>query len=394
MIRRLEKRLREKLSQMVGLAYAACTTRADALWLHGQERHTGEPISMFYLGTGDSLERLVDKLYSEYQVQRREQGVRIGSAPRYLRAARDSVDLCYAELPWPYSRLYARRGFLHLPGWIAQKIALPDSWEGVLRQFRKNTKTTDLRKIRKYKLEFKLSRDDNDLRAFYEHMYVPYAQQRFKNTAVVDTLDDVRDTTARRGVLLQVLNEQRVVAGVVLYRWREEMHFLWFGILTELDEGLMDAAQSAIYLFSIQHAYDEGCVELNLSFTMPLLGDGIYRYKRKWGAAVHDAWCFGDVVASPVTFGPAVRSFMANQPMIVRENGRLIGKIFLNDPVDIDTLVKLAEGYASPGLHALKFFCMHPPAASIEDPGTMAGLPVLLIDLSKSADPAYDFCRL
>lgn len=392
-IRALEEKLRESLAHAVGLSFATFETDASAVWLRGREKHTGENVSAFYFGSGRSLDHLVDKLYDSHEVSRRRDGLRIWSAPRYLREARASVDICFADLPWPYSRLCARRGFLHIPGWIVQKIPLTDSWDGVVAQFRKNTKTTDLRKVRKYQLRFTLSRAPADLDYFYERLYAPYAQHRFKHLAIIDDHDNVCGLGNRR-VLLQVVHDRRVVAGVVLHRWRRTMHFLWFGILLDVEQGVADAALSAIYLFSIQHAYNEGCVELNLSFTIPLLNDGVYRYKRKWGARVHDAWRLGDIVASPVSFGPAIRSFFANQPMIMRDEGRLTGKILLDQPADQEALAKLAEGYASPGLNALKFFCLDARTTAAARECIDVGMPVSCCDLSGSNDPAADFCRL
>lgn len=393
--RALEEKLREKAARSVGLCYAACQTEADAIWLQGREKHTGEQVKALYFGSGRSFAHLVDKLYSNHTIERRIDNLRIWSASRYFREAQGSVDICFADLPWPYSQLYGRGESLHIPGWIIQKIMIPDTWDAVVKQFRKNTRSTDLRKVRKYKLEYKISRDKAEIDHFYDTMYEPYAKQRFGDLSVIDDREEIAASGAyRQGGLLQVVHEGRVVAGVVLYQWRRIMHFLWFGVAADLESGLADAALSGIYLFSIQHAYNQGCTEMNLSFTIPLLNDGVFRYKRKWGAGVHNAWKLGEIVARPFTFGPAIRSFFGNQPMIVREGDRLIGKVLVPEAAATpENIAKLIDGYASAGLHALQFFSTQPltipGAPTDEDPH----IPTTFVDLSASSNPALDFCK-
>ena len=361
-------------------ADAARDRHADAIWISGREKHSGEPLSVFYFGSGRSFDHLMDKLYAGYATYERcDEDRPMWSARRAL-AAPGPVDLVIGDLPWPYYHLVSSTRYVHIPGWIVQKLSLPATWEDVVGRFRKNTRSTDLRKIRKNKLEFRVTRDREAIERFYDSMYLPYTERRFAGLAVIDDREEIVGLGVTGG-LLQVMQGERVLAAVVLTKWKQSMHFLWFGLPDGLDESLADGALSGLYYFTIQHAHAQGCNEVNFSYTIPLLNDGIYRYKRKWGAGVH-AWPFGRMLVRPLNFGPAVESFFVHQPLVAHGRGGLVGKVMVADgALTVEGAGEIRERYLSDGLQTLQIYSARP--LSSQDAA---------IDLSRSSDAVAAFC--
>ena len=382
----------EHLYRLSAFADAAREWRGDAIWLTGAEKHTGAPLSAFYFGSGRSFEHLLDKLYASYSVSRSEENHPMWRAARWLKSPRTPVDLVFADLPWPYYHLLAGSQFVHVPGWLVQKIPLPGTWQEVVGNFRKNTRSTDLRKIRKFGLTFRLTTEQAEVERFHDAMYLPYVEGRFGNLAIIDSRDEIVGVGTSGG-LLQVLQQDRVVGAVVLFRSRKTLHFLWFGLPQGPDAALLDAALSGLYYFTIQHAYALGCDEVNLSYTAPLLNDGIYRYKRKWGAVAHNDWPFGEILVRPLNLRGPVESFLVNQPLVVVERDGLVGKVLLaHAGVSPNDVTDIIERYASQGIRCIKIFSTRPLGPDVQQHDYGEPASVQLFDLTNSTDPAADFC--
>lgn len=151
-----------------------------------------------------------------------------------------------------------------------------------------------------------------------------------------------------------------------------------------------------MYYYTILHGYETGCEEVDFLGTRPVLNDGLFRYKRKWGTRVEDSPIpRGDILIRPLCFDDGVRSIFRENPFVVRDGAGLVGKILLDDGVaGRDDLESLLARFNTPGLRGLKVFSTGGFEA---DASRWANAPEILLslfDLSASPDPAGDFCRL
>ena len=241
-------------------------------------------------------------------------------------------------------------------------------------------------------MSYRLTTAADELAEFYDKMYLPYAERRFGSLSVVDSRDEVI-RVARRGTLLQVLHENRVVSAAVLVGHKRTIHFFWLGLPDGLDPRLLDAALSGLYFYTIRYAHAQGYRDLDLSYTAPLLNDGVYRYKRKWGAAVHDEWTIDELLLRPLNLAPGVASFFVHQPAMTRERGGLAAKVLLSDEdVSPGAITDLVEHYASAGMQSLKICSLRPFGSEVRGRSYGDGVPVELIELAHAADPAAAFC--
>ena len=381
------------------LGQAALEREGDAIWLTGKEKHTGEPLSVFYYGRLMAYDYLVQRLYAEHAITRIEEDVSIRAGMRLLEHETAS-DLVIGDLSWPYYRGLPRTRFLLVPPVIAHTISLPESWAHVEARFRERKTTRDeVRKIDKHGLSYRTGNDSAAIERFYETMYVPYATQRHGSLLDVDSLQDVM-AAANAGTLLEVMQRERVLAAGVLHRVGKTMRFLWLGIVDGLDPGLQGAASAALYCFAIQFAIAERCTKLNLMYSPADLNNGIHRYKRKLGARISGERVAGRLAVTVANLTPATIAVFSHMPLAVAgTGGRLNGRIMVAaDGLSPEDVRRVGAYYACDGLERLTIFSTKPLSDEVmrtDYAALDAQLPPLeLRDLTKSSGPAADFCRV
>jgi hypothetical protein len=384
-------RIQEKATE---LASSAARHQAKAVLLVGTEKHTRQPVTTGYFGSGENLRYVSELLYDDVELAEEKPGLKSWQASGWLRRHAERADLLVADLPWPYQKALRRARFIEVPTWVQQKLPLAGSWDGVLARFRKNTKSTDLRKIRKYQLDYRTTSEPSEVERFYDWMYLPYIQRRFGDLADIEPRGRIV-YCGSTGTLLQVVRDHQVVAAVVLLEWEKCLNFLWVGVPEGLSAEMSEGAFSALYYYSIRYGHERGCHEIDLSGTRPLLNDGVFRYKRKWGASVHDGWSRDALSLRPQRFTPGVCSFLANHPWIVRQGDGLSGKVvFQQGALSVEAVDRCVETYSCAGLVSLQLFSFD----GVDDQARRwvadhPDHPVKLIDLSQTADPVQAFCR-
>jgi len=113
--------------QLARVKVAASEYRGDALWITGKEKHSGEPLSVFYYGTLLTYDYLVASFYSEHSIVRERESVSVRVGSRLLRTESGS-DLVIGDIAWPYHVGMPKNGFLRVPPEISHNSALPAEW--------------------------------------------------------------------------------------------------------------------------------------------------------------------------------------------------------------------------------------------------------------------------
>lgn len=374
---------------------AAAEYRGDAVWITGKEKHSGAPLSTFYYGTLLCYDYLVDAFYAEHTIVKQREAVSVRAGSRLLRSESAS-DIVVGDLAWPYYLGIAPKGFLRVPPQLSHRIALPTDWPTVEQRLSARKTTRDeLRKIEKFGLAFRITRDAAAIDRFYDTMYLPYARRR--HAALVDVEPrDVISRTGARGGLIEVLHGGAPIGGGILHRVDHVLRFMWLGIVDGLEPALQGAVGAALYCFSMRHAIEAGCTELNLMYAPANLNNGIHRYKRKLGARIGNDWPYGQLLMKITNLGPSVVSVFANAPFAaIGEHGALHARILLaQDAVSADDIRKLGAYYACEGLERIKIFSLRPFGAPVltADYASPDCPPIELHDLARSTNPAADFC--
>ena len=228
-----------------------------------------------------------------------------------------------------------------------------------MKNFRKDAKRSDLKKIRKHGFTFRLSSSEEDFAVFYDTMYRPYITGRFRDAALIVPRAEFLHQ-CRMGKLLQVSLAGRIVSTALLQKVFGNLAFVWVGIADWNQETMRKGAFSALYFFTIQHGFEQGCRVIDFGPTRPLLNDGVFRFKRKWGTFVKERKSpEAGILLKPLRFTPQTTSFLMNNPFICSEKRGLSGKILLGEGLagkeDLENILKY---YHIHGLSQLKVFSL------------------------------------
>lgn len=142
--------------------------------------------------------------------------------------------------------------------------------------------------------------------------------------------------------------------------------------------------------FTIEHAYELGCQVIDFGPSRPLLDDGVFRYKRKWGTRVQGAkFPAGNILLRPLRSSLALRSIMTNNFWITRDRGRFVGQLMVQgQSMGTETLKNIAKNCGL-GINSLELKSLSGFDAAIHEAAEdMPG--IRLIDLSGSDEPALD----
>ena len=369
---------------------SAAERHARALVYAGIEKHSGKPLRVFYFGSGNHLAWVRDSAFASCTLESERSRIPVWHAQREIERAASGVDLVVADLPWPWQRQLRARGFIEAPAWVNQRLALPGQWKDVFPRLRRSARGEDLRAIRKNGLTYRLVRDENAIRRFYEDMYVPHLTRRFGEAAYIEPEWKIR-YCVEQGTLMEILRGEEVVAAQVLWGSRSSLHFLWAGAAGREFGNETRGIFPALYYYGIVHAFENGYDEADYCGSRPVLADGIFQMKRRWGASVFDGWSRDTLfIRARSLSGPALE-FLVQNPLIERKGGQLAGKVLVSGAAGPEDVERVRQVYLSDGIREIAIHSLAAPLpAALEAASAAPG--VKIVDLSREPDPAAAYC--
>jgi hypothetical protein len=371
---------------------SAAGRHAIGLVLAGAEKHSGLPLRSLYFGSGNHLAYVRGLLYRECHVESEARNLRVWHSRRWIGQRERDVDIVVADLPWPWHRLMRGRGMIEVPAWVNQRMTLPGYWREVFPKLRRSARGEDMRSIRKHQLEYRLVRDEQAIRRFYEEMYVPHLRRRFGEAAYIEPEWKIR-YCVENGTLMEIRREDRLVAAQVLWGNRGSLHFLWAGTTGDEFSAQTRGTFPALYYFGILHAFEQGYDEVDYCGSRPLLTDGIVQLKRRWGASIYDGWSRDTLFFGPRHFEGAIFKFLEGTPLLARSGSGLVGKVFCGaEAVNAEQVARAEQLYSSEGIREIRLYSLIKPSAeALAAAHQVSG--VEIVDLSPEPDPVSAYCR-
>jgi hypothetical protein len=369
---------------------SAVERHAGALVYAGIEKHSGKPLRVFYFGSVNHLAWVRDSAFASCTLESERLRIPVWHAQREIALAAAGVDVVVADLPWPWQRQLRGRGFIEVPAWVNQRLALPEQWRDVFPRLRRSARGEDLRAIRKNGLTYRLVRNENAIRRFYEEMYVPHLTRRFGEAAYIEPEWKIR-YCVEQGTLMEILRGEEVVAAQVLWGSRGSLHFLWAGTKGREFGNETRGTFPALYYYGIVHAFENGFDEADYCGSRPVLADGIFQMKRRWGASVFDGWSRDTLfIRARSLSGPALE-FLVRNPLVERKDGGLAGKVLVAGAAGPEDVERMRQVYASDGIREIALHSLAAPLpAALEAASAAPG--VKIVDLSREPDPAAAYC--
>lgn len=341
-----------RLAVAGGLAWRCLTILLNARlyserW-QGAEKASGAPVTVSYIGSGENRAYLHRAVYDSKAPQQTvpHHWLREINTWRRLDPA---VDLLLVDLPFPLSRLLPDSVGIAVPAWLKQKVPIATSWECVIAGLRRKTRREVQRLISKHELRARVVAAEQVAHRFYHELYRPYIQQRYRDGATVVSERRFKHES-RHAEVIELLRGERLLGASLLRRQGDELAVVWTGLVDTQQEPALQGLTDALDYFSLMHAYRSDCRLLNLGGSRADLQDGLFRYKRRWGARVEAGRVPQAVLRlAPLRDTKATRSFLGRHSFIAHEGGALVGKSWV-DSADDKLLLSLRDRLWCEGL--------------------------------------------
>jgi len=266
----------------------------------------------------------------------------------------DDIDMCIVVLPFKDEKLLNEGYSFKTSKFIRQSLNLPDCLELIESQFRKNLKEVK-RKIRKYKLTYKVSKNFEDFKRFYHEMHLPHIKKQFGSFANIESYESMK-SFFMKGFLMIISDSESDLAAALCIVRDGILVFRRTGVFYGGNNSVAKAAFSAIYYFLIHYAETNGLRKVDLMWSAPFFFDGVFKKKREWGASIYT----DDGVESCVYFfipkySKKIVEFFRSNPIIIQYQNALYGLIGYKEFTDSEESIKteLARKFSSPGLKGL-----------------------------------------
>jgi hypothetical protein len=333
----------------------ASQIRLPVYLLQGKEKWSGSSLTTLFFGEEKVLPYLSDLLYSEEPVKENLGKIFVWEMKSKINLNIPKADLIFIGIDGFFSRFLSRQGFIIIPEWALFTLDLSRPFPEIWKLSKNKSLMNDLRKIRKYKYSYEMSRDPAEFGYFYRQMHLPYIAKRFGELTLPTGFRYMK-RLFEKGQLLLVKRENEYISGNIIWTCNESAFFSHTAIREGKFEYLKKGVTGASYYFVILWAKGQGYKQLDFGHCRPFLNDGVFCYKKKWGMEVKRSKRLRGVIGLKVCdLHHGALEFLAKNPFIFIDQDKLKELILtLQDhPLALREVQSLFKTYYIPGVDCL-----------------------------------------
>lgn len=252
--------------------------------ISGYSRHGGGNLRLIYAGNTHLRHYIKQLAFVDSPDEKYVGKLTLPGLRRFARQATADIELCRSHVSLVRAGLFPHR--LFVPDWLSGTTDLLSQAE-----YEKSSKSLrrDRRYLERNNVRYTVTRNEQDLRLFYDQMYIPHVTASHGDSALLmsdtDMIDRARSNAAE--LVLIKRNEKPVGGSLIVYENRQPRLFSC-GILGK-DQSLLRAGiGSAIYLFSFDHLLERGFKSVHMGRSRAFLSDGALYYKQRFGYRIND----------------------------------------------------------------------------------------------------------
>ncbi|MCB1278752.1 hypothetical protein [Prosthecobacter sp.] len=384
MIQTVEKYVKRLLSLLLPVT----NWRVPVSLKHGLSRSSGHPVTLLAAGMPRVCDYIALRLFKSKPRTEPVGMIPVWKLTQTLNRLQASADLTVVGVDRLTARRFFDQSWLQSPAWIASWMPVPEDLQAFAHSH--SRVEGDMRYLRRNHFGRRFSVSKADFDTFYDHFYKPYIARRHGSLAYLRPRWSLR-RQFKRGGILWIHREEEVQAADIVYVNHRTLHRVALGIADGRMELLQQRALAALYVHSIGHARDMHCTEIFLGGSRPFLYDGVFQYKRKWGAVVceHPEVNYRMLLRWNRLEGP-VAEFLSHSPVIHYDGKDLSG--LWSCPPELCRSAELLEREirqtVSPGLRRLRVLLPDEPP-----PGYVCPPDVELVSLQEHAGSGPEALR-
>lgn len=357
------KTVKPLYSQLVRILSIASVARRPVHLLEGNEKKSGESLNALISGKDNSVAYFSGLLYSEEPSQTDLGKSFIWKVKSKGLALQPGPDLIIIEFDRFYAPFIGRQGYTFIPKWVLFTLEISKSLSELMRAIKNKSLDNNLRKMKKNQFVFEVTRDPEKFKFFYNHMYLPLAEKRFKKASWVFDYHHLK-RLLENGQLLLVKRNNDYLAGALLLERGKSLFSHSLGVKEGNAEFIEQGAVTASYYFTIHWAIQRGYEWIDFGYCRPFLRDGVFVYKKRWGMAIKNikrSMGLGVFGLRICNITESVRSFLAENPFVFVNQDKLEGLVLADQkrPLTSDELKNLVRIHFINGLDKLILVSPH-----------------------------------
>jgi len=331
--------------------------RREQVWLlEGLERDSEQPLSMLFAGGRDNRNYMAHLLFGESWHEKHGTRVwkhRLFQHARNPRGGHDLAVLHLQEGKAPATDVAA--GVFQLPCWVGGEKDLLTAAD-----FARRSKhiQSDVRRIRKNRLGYRVTREPAEFDRFYKTMYLPHIQRLFGDRAFIMQYEEMRAAIPDCELFLITQDDQDIAGGILVYDGSDRVRGWSLGVLDGDDRWVRAGALAAFEHLQTGYLLDKGFTRLHRGGSRPFLNDGALCFKKNRGMVLTDQSPQRFILV-PLSDRAGVRSFLEHNPFIYAERDALKGAVFVDQPPDSEAAARLHHDWHLAGLDGLTLFCLN-----------------------------------
>jgi len=214
----------------------------------------------------------------------------------------------------------------------------------------------DVRKMKKNKLGYYVTKDMEKLHDFFHNWYLPMIRTQHKKGTFEYTYNAMIQKVKEGCCQLLVSTKDGVPVSGVLIQSCDKIPQLLINGISDIKYQKYGAIASTYY-FSSTYFAKLGYKKLSFLNNRSFLKDGLLQYKKKWHPTVKSSDTRGFIV-KPLEASNALTGFFLNNPFTYIDNGKLYGAIFIahREPCSKKDCEKFKKDYYLKGFSGLNVF--------------------------------------
>jgi hypothetical protein len=335
------------------------------LW-NGQSKQNGYPLCVAYIGTIPKHQHYYINLMFDPQPEITYHGRFFYK--KIIRLLKKPNISCAMAL-WehnPYTVCYLQKvSQFIIPNWVKMKIDISSPLQEMEKQKHSGFRSIK-RHIRKYQYTYIRTANPDDFADFYEHMYLPFAKQRFGETASISSYTDVFKSTTQTELFI-VKNPTGPVAGMVVEYQKDDAILTFFGIkdgnINLIRQGLLGVN----YYYIIEALQKKGYQRVNVGDSRPFINDGVIRYKTRLLATLEKSYQYKPHHCTSLLFirnVPGSRDFLLHNPFLhLIKKSELTGSIWISQTQDMtqDEFTEVCKYFKHAGIRHCNVYSFQSP---------------------------------
>jgi len=265
-----------------------------------------------------------------------------------------------------YHRKYHSRYVLKTPHLIRQVLFFDKPLDDLLASPQYKNIRYHLRRVERDGIRCEFSRKKEDFDLFYRRMYLPYTNERHGEFALINSYEILWHYFSKGGLLMFYRDSDPVAGSLVMFRGNVGSGVV--GGVLDADKNLLRSGIfTAIVWESAKWAESQGLTYIDMGTTSPLRSDGVFHYKKSFGAKVEN--CYNRRTVNQMSIRSDWYFLMQNpssdfidflnlKGLIVENRGKFYGALFESEVEQNrpqDHIDELKEAYRD-GLSGLAIF--------------------------------------